>query len=300
MLQVVHENRLKRLVMAFAGKRKVREIWQGDVRLWPDYSLRANALRLEVPAEGTVEWAYWVHAVDAVTRLGASADCYLKLVVDGRVFYLIDSPDGGEALALDGGAVYYESGAAFPVGELGVEVTVEARVPERIDGYPEERWRYNMALEGNKYDEWVEQSGVPGIPNGSGRSVWQSFLPVIRNTKFCSVTSKGQRNAAVRSWYEVVNLPDEVLVCKELTTHAGGRGDFGEEHSLIEGSSGDDAAGGDPWNYWVNESGNEYHAGAWGYRVTMMYNGGGACQFGLNVVWPRFTRVWNLRVISVN
>lgn len=300
MSEFFDQSKLRQMLMGQVNKQSVVELWKGGRRIWPDDSARSNAIRLQLPEYGTLEWAYWQHAIDAVSTLGASETCYLRLEFGGKYYYLIDSPDGSVPLKLEGGMAYYEAGQSFPTDGLGDTVTAVALVPERIEGYPSDKWMYLMNMDGGVYQEKVEDSDIPGMPDGCGRDRYKGFLPVIPNTVFHSVTSKGQKNSGVRSWYEVRNLPDESLVCKELTTHAGGRGDFEERHALTEKTSGDSPDGSDPWNYWFNNQNNTYHDGANGFTLTMMYHGGGACQFGLNIVWPHFSRRWNLPVINVN
>lgn len=49
------------------GNAAVNEIWHGDTMIYPDNETLVKQLTVSVPAVGTLEWAYWVHAVRGVT-----------------------------------------------------------------------------------------------------------------------------------------------------------------------------------------------------------------------------------------
>lgn len=298
-MRMFHDKKLMRLVQCFAGKDRVREIWQGSHRLWPDDSSRSNALRIELPAYGTAEWAYWVHAMDAVQRLGASDECYMRIKIGDKYYYLLDSPDGSVPLQVDGGALYFEAGGDFPTDGLGTKVYVEAKVPERAERTDEE-YAFKQSYTQGVYDEQVDPTNVPGVPNGAAKSVFKVMLPLIPSTLFKTFVTKGQKNSGVRAWFELKSLPSEDVHCKCLQTHAGGRGDIRNMYYLRNGSTGDNPQGNDPWNYWWNAEGNKYVAGSWGYILTMMSIGGGCDNFNMNVVYPSFDYEFNCRVVNVN
>ena len=116
------------------GERKVSALYLGDKKIWPTLSDTVYSCVLDVAAvEGALDWAYWLHALDAVGKLGASAECYMKLTAGGRE-YMLGSTFGGWYLAeYDGRAtvVFGDNGPLWEKLQPGDVVTVQVRVPAR-------------------------------------------------------------------------------------------------------------------------------------------------------------------------
>lgn len=326
-MRILHDLRLRRLLAAFAGKERIREIWHGKHRLWPDDSLRANGLRVKLPEVGTEEWAYWVHAVDAVQRLGASADCYLRLVINGKHYYLIDSPDGSEALKLDGGMAYFEGGKDFPADGLGLSVTAEGVVPKRNElsdgattesglrsmselqdrkasfkgqslGYDGE-WMFWMSVESKQYDKvetGEDDEFFSGVWKDPAFSAWNVMLPVIKDTELVFALGKGGKEENVRGKFEFFVLPEKGAEVRlgawQYFAVGGGRRTYTARYKLGDASD----------NEWTKGTSNMYTPGGWGFRVEMWHQNVqyGGYGFGAQVVWPAFTRSWQLPVVNVN
>lgn len=115
------------------GDRKVSAIYLGDKKVWPSLSDTAASMVLDVTAaEGSVNWAWWLHALDAVSKR-CDAECYMKLTAGGRD-YMLGATFGSWYLAgFDGRATvtFGDDGPLMSKLRVGDEVTVQLRIPAR-------------------------------------------------------------------------------------------------------------------------------------------------------------------------
>ena len=116
------------------GDNTAAALYCGDRKLWPTLSDTVYSCVLDVnELEGSVNRAWWLHALDAVGKLGASAECHMKLTAGGRE-YMLGSTFGGWYLAeYDGRAtvVFGDNGPLWEKLQPGDVVTVQLRVPGR-------------------------------------------------------------------------------------------------------------------------------------------------------------------------
>lgn len=302
--------KLRRIVAIIGSdNRPAVQWWTKGRRIWPDDSERGNALRVQLPEYGTLEWAYWVHAVDAVRTLGASDSCYLRFHINGKYYYLIDSPDGSVPLALDGNMAYYETGESFPADGIGASVPCEAKIPWRnLTGstpFAQENvqsgkgWQYWMSIEQKKYDKIDSEctdSFFSSPWNNPALSQFRGLLPIIPNTRFQIALGKGGKEENVRGKLYVYSMPGDKLLCSLSYFAVGGRGVRDARYSLK-----DDTASGNSAE-WVNNTGNQYHAGDYGYKIEMRHQNVqyGGFGFGAQIEWPAFNFNVNLPVININ
>lgn len=302
-----YKGKLRRIVAIYSGADAVAERWRYGRRVWPDDSARSNALRLQLPAEGTLEWAYWVHAVDAVRTLGAAEDCYLRLQLGGKYYYLIASPDGSVPLELEGGMAYLPDGQEFPTDALGAQVTAEACIPSRWSGGRTIVWQYRNApyhqmTEGSVYDtnasrdelpEWI--SGYANYDKHIHYSRWNELMPIIPDTSFSCLGAKSRKEQNARYLFRVSGLFSGKFYCMRGSFLVGGRGDRSFNASLTEESYSGSRS------IWTN-SGNVYNAPDVGFKLEMWSaaTGGASKKFGVWVVYPAFSRRWELDVVNVN
>lgn len=302
MLKIYYKGKMRRVLSMQRGYDDIAAWYDKNKRkIWPDDSARSNALRVTLPEKGTEEWAYWVHAVDALRTVGAAEDCCMYLLIDGKRYYLIDSPDGSEPLQVEGNALYFSGEGAFPTEGVGATVRVVMVIPQRCGSarYPSGEWQYGQSqYYGAQYDEYVEASPVPGMPDGHVYSSWRGMLPILPNTRIEYFCSKENRNENVRFWWSLSGLKEGQLVCKSLSTLAGGgRWNLEYHYTLKDESNNIDSTE----NYFINGSGNEYHAGDVGYTLEMRtWKSGGSSASRVNVVHPQFSKDVDLPVESVN
>lgn len=309
MSRIFKDKKLRRIIASFVGNNKrVVSLWLGSRRIWPDDSARSNALRFRVPEYGTLDWAYWMHAIDAVTKIGARSDCYMRFKINGKYYYLIKSLDKSKPLVLDGGTAYYENGQTFPADGLGTSVQVEVKVPRRCGsklwtewhlGHPKD-YQYYQNTHTEQYDEYVTEryEMVPGVGISANHFVsrWKALLPIIPNTWFYLSISKGSREQNPRLMFDIKGLPSGADYYKLTAYKTGGRGE-----QFIEWKVPTSPTSGMSIEYVGNELNNQYKLGDYGYLLelrshdTGWHTNGGAC-----VVFPDFTKTFTLPIISVN
>lgn len=115
------------------GDNKAAALYRGDKKLWPTLSDTVYSCVMDVnELEGSVNRAWWLHALDAVSR-GVGSECYMKLRAGGRE-YMLGATFGNWYLAeYDGRAtvVFGDNGPLWEKLQPGDEVSVELRVPAR-------------------------------------------------------------------------------------------------------------------------------------------------------------------------
>lgn len=116
------------------GGSKAVALCRGEKKLWPTLSDTVYSCVLDVNEfEGTFEWAYWQHALDAVAKLGGSLECYMKLTAGGREYMLEGTFGSWYKAGFDGRATvtFGDDGPLWERLRPGDEVSVELRVPAR-------------------------------------------------------------------------------------------------------------------------------------------------------------------------
>ncbi|MBQ8517648.1 MAG: hypothetical protein IJ498_08735 [Akkermansia sp.] len=119
------------------GDRRVVAIYRDGVKIWPTLSDTVYSCVLDVAAvEGTLDWVYWLHALDAVSKLGASAECYMKMMAGGRDYMLGATFGNWYPAVYDGRAtvIFGDNGPLWEKLQPGDEVSVQLRVPARECG----------------------------------------------------------------------------------------------------------------------------------------------------------------------
>ena len=127
----VVKGRKRRFIGGEHDGRRLLEIWQGDKKLWPSDDV-AYRIRVKLPETGSLDWIYWVHAVDSVTRGKCTSQNYLRFEIDGLLYYLQQSPDGTLPYVLDGDVLELRMAAdGVPADLLGGSLKVDAVIPKR-------------------------------------------------------------------------------------------------------------------------------------------------------------------------
>lgn len=127
----VVKGRKRRFIGGEHDGRRLLEIWQGDKKLWPSDDL-AYRIRVKLPETGSLDWIYWVHAVDSVTRGKCTSQNYLRFEIDGLLYYLQQSPDGTLPYVLDGDVLELRmTSDGVPADLLGGSLKVDAVIPKR-------------------------------------------------------------------------------------------------------------------------------------------------------------------------
>lgn len=121
------------------GEAGVNEVWHGDTMLYPENTSLIYKLQLVTPKEGTLEWAYWVHAVRAVTFSNALHTSNAQLQLDGisDQYWLGSNRPTGLFLAsiTEDGWITFRTDEGPCVSDIrdGDMLTLSARIPEHYD-----------------------------------------------------------------------------------------------------------------------------------------------------------------------
>lgn len=119
------------------GDLAVSHVCLGDNQLYPEDTSSMRRLTVELPQEGTLEWAYWVHAVAAVQDL-VTPKRYMQLTVGGERYMVRSSFNALPSVMFESNGVflfYPDEGASLHSVSPGDSVEVKAVIPV-IDDTP--------------------------------------------------------------------------------------------------------------------------------------------------------------------
>ena len=119
------------------GDLAVSHVCLGDSQLYPEDTSSMRRLTVELPAAGTLERAYWVHAVAAVQNL-VTPKRYMQLTVGGERYMVHSSFNALPSVMFESNGVflfYPDEGASLHSVSPGDSVEVKAVIPV-IDDAP--------------------------------------------------------------------------------------------------------------------------------------------------------------------
>lgn len=189
---------------------EIEAIYAGDVLIWPDVSGQGGIM-IEPPARGTMEYLYWVHAVDAAVN---DAGSYLKFTIGGVDYYINKAPNGAQLVLLEGNVLKLSKEQSEALaGKLGRELQVYAEVKERKN-------------------EWRKFTDNNDVDNRFSY-VW--YLPLLPGSKFAVSCSKGRKNewAYVR-FYAIESLGSGMEIDIDSTQAATSSGRYTFEFTSRE------------------------------------------------------------------
>lgn len=117
------------------GSSAVNEIWHGEKMIYPDNETLARKIQLKIPEAGTLEWAYWVHAVRGVNQDSSiyNATAQLSFSVGSETWWCGDNRPTGNYLAAltEDGILTFQTGQGPSVADLqsGDYITLKAVIP---------------------------------------------------------------------------------------------------------------------------------------------------------------------------
>lgn len=129
-MNIIINGRQKRFLSANLGDTSIQSIWQGDKQIWPATEGVARRIVVKLPEEGTRDWQYWVHALDA-TLYKAAPNNYMKFSHEGMDYYLQQSFDGSPPYKVQGNVLVLENYDGILIDQLGAELVVEAKIASR-------------------------------------------------------------------------------------------------------------------------------------------------------------------------
>lgn len=119
------------------GDLAVSHVCLGDNQLYPEDTSSMRRLTVELPKEGTLEWAYWAHAIAAVQDL-VTPKRYMQLTVGGGRYMVRSSFNALPSVMFESNGVflfYPDEGASLHSVGPGDSVEVKAVIPV-IDDIP--------------------------------------------------------------------------------------------------------------------------------------------------------------------
>ncbi len=101
-----HSITARQVYDARLGENKVKAIYRGDVKIYPDNAARISQIRLDISAwSGTPDGSFWEQVIEAV-YVYASTSRYIKMTADRT--YMVGSTWGSFPLASYRGAGLFE------------------------------------------------------------------------------------------------------------------------------------------------------------------------------------------------
>lgn len=239
-------------------------VYVGDVRVWPDVTGDAGFI-VGPPDAGTVDFLYWLHALDA-TADKAARGAYMYFEVNGRKFYFNRAPNGMEKVTAEGDVVNLtRAQMEWMQPYLGDELVVHAEIPERY-GDVFSVGEVNGSVAGMEMLPWLPGSGLHvEVDKGQKRvSAGCRFSVTGSPSGMVHIQGKAQKNGHRRGTYSDVA--------------------YARAMNVINGSV-------------------EQFSDAWvqgDYVTSLSFETYNNCTGRAHMVWPAFKRDFRLSIISVS
>lgn len=121
------------------GDSGVNEVWHGDTMLYPENTSLIHKIQVVPPAEASLNWAYWVHAVRTVTYADRLYTANAQLLLDGisDQYWLGSNRPTGLFLAgiTEDGWITFGTDEGICVSDIdeGDTLSITANIPEHYD-----------------------------------------------------------------------------------------------------------------------------------------------------------------------
>ena len=145
------------LIAVYSGDERFDELWVGNDKIWPDVTGAAGFI-ISPPERGTLDYLYWLHAVDASDSKGNG---YMWFEANGSKFYLNEGPNGSQVLTLRGDVI----SLTREQGEM-----LAGFLDEYVDIYAEIKQRKGLDMASNEQD--VGRVGTFTLPPLPGTEVY--------------------------------------------------------------------------------------------------------------------------------
>lgn len=264
-MRIHHQNLSNAFVLECdLGETPVWQIDCGETQIYPDTATGVTRAMLTTPEPGTLDWAYWVHAI-AQARKTCSSTCTMRMTLGGKSYRLFSTYDTLPAVSLSRDGIM-----TFPEGHLptlqdiasGAIVTISATIPKHSAG------SMHYEADGNHM-----VTDLPWLPD--------SYIHAGLN--------KGQKKVSAGCNIWLQGVPSGVNhIQAHLQQDGHGRG-YREFDVLPEIGRVSDGA--------VNEAENSYQPGDThlDFRVTSHNRTGG----DVELFFPAFTRTFNIKMAGV-
>lgn len=195
------------------GSRQIRRIMYGGKQIWPDDTERVATMAVDMSGmEGSLDGAYWVHALEAV-RAGCGEKCHMKLRAGGRDYLLQTTYGKWKKAVYDAGVVdFLGNGPLREDLRVGDTVKVSLVVPQVKTG--------SIGGSQSRY----EAQALWNYENG--RYVTSQYPPTIPHTSVHGFFCKGQKKVSTGNRIIVRASGGRVLMDKHLQQNGHRRGEY--------------------------------------------------------------------------
>lgn len=246
------------------GNLAVSHVCLGDNQIYPEDTSSMRRLTVELPKEGTLEWAYWVHAVAAVQDL-VTPKRYMQLTVGGEWYMVRSSFNALPSVMFENNGVflfYPDEGASLHTVRPGDTVEVKAVIPSIYDtplsGDGARSYTLPFLAGSGLYLRWYKGQ--------KKKSAGVNFSMTSTSGGTVHIAGNGQKNGHGRE------------ICLESVAYT-------SVSRVVDG--------------WTRQGVNAYRPGDTGVRVTLSSYNSAYGQVA-RPLWPAFTRTFNLKILSIS
>lgn len=280
-------------------------------KVWPEDETLKNSIIVELPEQGSLDWAYWVHALARVEERGYSKNNYVRIKIGEEYYYVGAAPAGQKALQVRGGQFYYSDGRAVPQVTVGQYLQVEAKVQKSLPyfgGTPEwnqlpyvlspQKFDVNCRNRTQAFDEGYRFYNHGYYFRPRIKRYLINYLPLLPHDVFHVRVSKGGKEKNGMVDIQIYSMPSNTLVaCIEYFVCGGERNDRGVDPAFTRKAFRRGVSAG--YVKWEPQTGGNIVEGDTYWRIAMYYdyNGGvNDCHVGFRRDTKAFTRTWQMPV----
>ncbi|OLA87863.1 hypothetical protein [Akkermansia sp. 54_46] len=215
-----HSITARQVYDARLGENKVKAIYRGDVKIYPDNAARISQIRLDISAwSGTPDGSFWEQAIEAVS-VYASTSRYIKMTADRT--YMVGSTWGSYPLASYRGAGLFEfaynEGPLLQNVRLGDSASLQIKLPSLK----------SFSIGGTQEFDQPVSRVYPACPSG---------------TEVRGYFGKGQKRVSTGVRIVIVSLPSgQVLLDRHQQQNGHCRGSYDWNYGWVGSVAGDTQA----------------------------------------------------------
>lgn len=180
---------LRDVVSLHVGEAAGKSMWVGEAKWWPENQSRVSRLMFVVEeGEGSEEWAYWVHSLDAI-KAGANSGRWIALRIGETDYYLGGAPGGaGKKATMMNGDIFFDvgEGPTTLAVRAGMLVQAVCQMPARSACYMDVNWIGVV----------TKDVGLPGI---AGTSFYMRSIKGAKKTNVGATVTATSRPSG-RGW----------------------------------------------------------------------------------------------------
>ncbi len=184
----------------------VEAVYLGDEQVWPRTEGYEGYVMISPPEVGTLQYLYWLHAVDNSRVTEATEANYLMFTVDGVDYYVNSAPNGKQKVTMEGNILKLTKAQQEALkGKIKDKLTMKCKLPSRTP-----YWRV-----------------LPDKNDREHRENAYFYLPLIPYTNIEVDAAKGLKNeTAYVDFYKITSYPSGVEIDIRQSYAVGGSGRY--------------------------------------------------------------------------